>query len=171
MIKRHLEQPLLHAAAQYPVVTVTGPRQSGKTTLVRSAFRNHDYVSLENPDQRAFALEDPRGFLGQFKKGAVLDEVQRAPDLFSYIQGIVDRQDAPGQFILTGSQNFLLLNKISQSLAGRSSILHLHPFTRSELLGRKTIHPESIGRKTAHVRPTRDDLFNVLFKGFHKKNH
>src|SRR6266478_4161670 len=99
MIARHLSKTLKAAAKHYPVVTVTGPRQSGKTTLVRSAFPNHDYVSLEDPDHRTFALEDPRGFLDQFSGNVILDEVQRSPDLFSYIQGIVDRADKAGQFI------------------------------------------------------------------------
>jgi predicted AAA+ superfamily ATPase len=171
MIRRHLEDPLRVAAGQYPIVTVTGPRQSGKTTLVRSVFPHHNYVSLEDPDQRAFALEDPRGFLNQFKAGAVLDEVQRAPDLFSYLQGIVDADDSPGRFILTGSQNFLLMHKISQSLAGRCSVLHLLPFTRSELLGRKPMDSRAIGRTIPRRKPTGDDPFDVLLKGFYPRIH
>ena len=171
MIKRHLEDPLRVAAGQYPIVTVTGPRQSGKTTLVRSVFPHHDYVSLEDPDQRAFALEDPRGFLNQFKAGAVLDEVQRAPDLFSYLQGIVDADDSPGRFILSGSQNFLLMHKISQSLAGRCAILHLLPFTRSELLRRKPMDLRAIGRTIPRRKPTGDDPFDVLLKGFYPRIH
>ena len=107
------------AAAQYPVVSVNGPRQSGKTTLLRNAFPRHRYVSLESPDERTFALEDPRGFLGRFDGPAILDEAQRAPDLFSYIQSIVDDDPAPGRFLLSGSRNFLLMQRISQSLAGR----------------------------------------------------
>lgn len=117
-----------------PFVTVLGPRQSGKTTLVRSLFGDYDYVSLETPDSRDFALEDPRGFLNQFSGGVVLDEVQRAPDLLSYIQDIVDARDEPGQFVLTGSQNFLLLEQVTQSLAGRTAVFHLLPFSRAELL-------------------------------------
>jgi len=96
MIPRHMARTLRAAAREYPVVTLTGPRQSGKTTLVRAAFPRHRYASLEDPDTRAFAAEDPRGFLGQFPGKVILDEVQRVPDLFSYLQGIVDREDRPG---------------------------------------------------------------------------
>ena len=118
MIPRHLAATVGRATAQYPVVSVNGPRQSGKTTL-RNAFPRHRYVSLESPDERTFALEDPRGFLGRFDRPAILDEAQRAPDLSSYIQSIVDDDPAPGRFLLSGSRNFLLMQRISQSLAGR----------------------------------------------------
>jgi hypothetical protein len=127
MIPRTLATSLRKAARGFPVVSVTGPRQSGKTTLVRSEFKDYAYVSLELPDQRAFAMEDPRGFLAQFHGPVILDEAQRAPDLFSYIQAEVDEKQLPGRFILTGSQNFLLLERISQSLAGRCAVLHLPP--------------------------------------------
>ena len=130
MIPRALSRKLRAAAAQFPVVTLTGPRQSGKTTLVRHEFRDHAYVSLELPDQRAFALEDPRWFLAQFDSPVVFDEVQRAPELFSYIQVLVDERDRPGRFVLTGTQNFLILQSVSQSLAGRCAVLHLLPFSR-----------------------------------------
>jgi predicted AAA+ superfamily ATPase len=133
MKTRILTPDLLRLAGQYPVVTLTGPRQSGKTTLCRSVFNNHDYASLEDPGNRSFAINDPRGFLAQFKRGAVLDEIQRAPDLVSYIQGIVDVQQQPGQFILTGSQQFEVANTINQSLAGRTALLRLLPFSFSEL--------------------------------------
>ena len=119
MIQRTLQQKIRKASHNYPVLTITGPRQSGKTTLARATFADYKYISLEDLEVRAFALEDPRGFLGQFKNNVILDEVQRTPDLFSYIQTIVDAEDRPGRFILTGSQNFLLLNSISQTLAGR----------------------------------------------------
>jgi len=170
-LKRHLARKLLADAKRYPVVTVTGPRQSGKTTLVRSVFADRSYVSLENPDHRAFALEDPRGFLNQFPEGVVLDEVQRAPDLFSYIQTLVDERDKPGQFILTGSQNFLLMQRIGQSLAGRCSVLHLLPFARSELLGRPPLSPGKLGRSTPPPDEPADNLFEVLFKGFYPRIH
>lgn len=171
MIPRHLEKTLLHAATQYPVVSVTGPRQSGKTTLVRSAFPDYGYVSLESPDHRAFALEDPRGFLAQFSGNAILDEVQRAPDLFSYIQGVVDEENRPGRFVLTGSHNFLLLQRISQSLAGRCSILHLLPLARTELTARRPMEIADIGQAVPSVPSGRDDCWEVLFKGFYPRIH
>jgi len=171
LIQRHLTSALRQAAQRYPIVTLTGPRQSGKTTLVRATFPMHPYISLEDPDRRAFALEDPRGFLRQFDRGAVLDEVQRVPDLFSYLQTNVDADDTPGRFILTGSQNFLLMQKISQSLAGRSAILHLWPFTRSELLDRESLAPRSIGRALPRSHTTGDDLFDVMWRGFYPRIH
>jgi len=173
MIKRTLTTKLSEAARQFPVVTVTGPRQSGKTTLVKAVFKNLEYVSLELPDQRQFALEDPRGFLSQFNGPVILDEVQRAPDLFSYIQGIVDeRTDMVGQFILTGSQNFLLLQSISQSLAGRCAVLHLLPFSLAELTRRKSIDIETLGKTLPkNLRPPRTGLMETLFTGFYPRIH
>jgi len=132
MIARTLENKLKLLYTKFPVITVTGPRQSGKTTLIKEVFKNLPYVSLENPDDRAFALEDPRGFLNNYPKGAIFDEVQRVPQLFSYIQGLVDA-DPSIKFILSGSQNFLLSEQISQSLAGRVGILKLLPFSMFEL--------------------------------------
>ncbi|MEM1202331.1 MAG: ATP-binding protein [Acidobacteriota bacterium] len=121
------------SALGYPVVAVTGPRQSGKTTLVRALFPKRPYVSLENLDDLDFATTDPRGFLGQFPDGAVLDEVQRAPQLFSYLQGHVDGDGRMGLFVLTGSQQFGLHEKITQSLAGRVAMVQLLPFAYAEL--------------------------------------
>jgi hypothetical protein len=115
------------------VVTVTGPRQSGKTTLVKNTFPDLPYVNLEAPDVRDFAIRDPRAFLSQYPKGAILDEVQRAPDLFSYIQTLVDEHDRKGEFILTGSHQLLLHQGLAQSLAGRVAILLLLPMSLSEL--------------------------------------
>jgi predicted AAA+ superfamily ATPase len=172
MLKRTLEIKLKEAAKQYPVITLTGPRQSGKTTLVKMAFPDHDYRSLEEPDHRSFAKEDPRGFLSQFSEKVILDEIQRAPDLFSYIQTIVDTKDISGQFILTGSQNFLLLQKVSQSLAGRCAVLHLLPFSLSELRKRKPLSVDAIGRKLPGKNRTLDDeLSSVLFNGFYPRIH
>jgi predicted AAA+ superfamily ATPase len=172
MIKRTLESTLHRTAGQYPVVTVTGPRQSGKTTLVRKAFGRHDYVSLEDPDQRGFALEDPRGFFAQFSGPVILDEVQRAPDLFSYVQTSVDKDDSSGRFILSGSQNFLLLKSVSQSLAGRCAILHLLPFSLNELEGRRPIKVSSIGRGLPRRRAAGDaDVMETLFRGFYPRIH
>ena len=134
MIPRRLNQKLNELAGYYPVVALTGPRQSGKTTLCRMAFPDKPYVSLENLDIREFAVNDPRGFLETYADGAILDEIQNAPDLFSYLQGDVDERGEPGRFILTGSQQFGLLQAISQSLAGRCGFLALLPPDLSELL-------------------------------------
>lgn len=132
MIERTLASKLISLAQKFQVITLTGPRQSGKTTLVRSAFPALPYVSLEEPDIRQIALTDPRGFLSNYPAGAILDEIQNTPELFSYIQRIVD-EDRQIQFILTGSSNFLLMEKISQTLAGRTAVLHLLPFSFKEL--------------------------------------
>ncbi len=132
MIKRNIKDKLLYLATKFPVVTVTGPRQSGKTTLVRDSFPDKKYVSLEELDNRNFAFEDPRGFLKTYPN-AIIDEAQKVPELFSYIQTAVDKDKIPGQYILTGSQNFLLFEKITQSLAGRVAILKLLPFTYDEI--------------------------------------
>lgn len=132
MIERTLTKKMIALSQKFQVITLTGPRQSGKTTLVKSAFPSQPYVSLEDPDIRQIALSDPRGFLSNFKEGAILDEIQHTPDLFSYIQSIVDN-DRKIQFILTGSSNFLSMEKIGQTLAGRTAILQLLPFSYEEL--------------------------------------
>lgn len=132
-VRRNLQGPLTELASDYPVVAVTGPRQSGKTTLCRQAFPDKPYVSLEALDNRRYAVDDPRGFLQEYREGAILDEVQRVPDLFSYLQGEVDERPEPGRFILTGSQHFGLTEAITQSLAGRIAILHLLPPSLDEL--------------------------------------
>lgn len=133
MIQREAESLLRTLAQEFKAVAVVGPRQSGKTTLVRSVFADKPYVSLENPDTRAFATQDTRSFLAQFPLGAVLDEAQRVPDLFSYLQQVLDDSPERGKFILTGSNSFLLQENISQSLAGRIAYLNLLPFTLNEL--------------------------------------
>lgn len=132
-IPRHLTAVLRSAAAEFPVVSVTGPRQSGKTTLLRRHFPDHAHVSLEDPLERAEALEDPRGFLARFPGPLVLDEAQHAPALFSYLLLAVDDDPSPGRFVLAGSQNFLRMPKITQSLAGRVRVTRLMPFSRAEL--------------------------------------
>ncbi|MBX3183857.1 MAG: ATP-binding protein [Polyangiaceae bacterium] len=129
---RTLHATLVRAATQYPVVTLTGPRQSGKTTLCRMAFPEHAYVSLEPLDTREFAAQDPRGFLAQFAGGVILDEAQRAPALFSYLQETVDRDPRKGRFIVSGSENLTLAGAVSQSLAGRTAMLVLLPFSLEE---------------------------------------
>jgi predicted AAA+ superfamily ATPase len=133
MIKRNAEKSILHLATQFKVVAVIGPRQSGKTTLVRHLFKNKKYVNFENPDMRLFALDDPRGFLSSYADGAIFDEVQRVPEIFSYLQQIADETSEPGKFILTGSNNFLLQQNISQSLAGRVGYLKLLPLSIDEV--------------------------------------
>jgi predicted AAA+ superfamily ATPase len=133
MIDRSLAPVLLQRAELYPVVTVTGPRQSGKSTLCRALFQDRPYRTMESPDSREYALRDPRGFLAAVANGAILDEVQKAPDLLSYLQEEVDRNNRPGRFILTGSENLALSQAVSQSLAGRTGILHLLPCTHQEI--------------------------------------
>lgn len=131
-IEREVSDKLLKLSKKYPVISLTGPRQSGKTTLVKKTFPKMKYYSLENPDNLEFALSDPRSFLNQSADGMIIDEAQKAPELFSYIQEIVDTSNKSGMYILTGSQNFLLLEKITQSLAGRTAILKLLPFSQTE---------------------------------------
>jgi predicted AAA+ superfamily ATPase len=146
MIERTLASKVTSLAQKFQVITLTGPRQSGKTTLVRATFPDLPYVSLEEPDIRQIALTDPRGFLSNYPNGVILDEIQNTPELFSYIQRIVD-ENRQIQFILTGSSNFLLMEKISQTLAGRTAVLHLLPFSLQEL------------------EPLTDSYENMIFKG------
>lgn len=133
IVPRDLGQTLQRLAGQFPVIAITGPRQSGKTTLARQTFPNKPYVSLEDPTELAFAQSDPRGFLQRYTAGAIFDEAQRWPDLFSYLQGIVDEDRAPGRFVLTGSQQFGLMAGVTQSLAGRVGLTRLLPLALSEL--------------------------------------
>jgi len=133
MILRQAASFLQSLAKGYPILAVTGPRQSGKTTLAQSTFPDKPYVSLEDLDTRAFATEDPRGFLARYPTGAILDEAQRCPGLFSYLQTRVDADRRMGEFVLTGSQQFGLLSNITQTLAGRVGLLQLLPFSWQEL--------------------------------------
>ncbi len=133
MIRRDLTDRLIEAARGSPAVTLTGPRQSGKSTLCRAVFPKLAYVNLEAPDVRSFATEDPRAFLAQYPDGAVIDEIQRCPELPSYLQGIIDEDPRPGKWILTGSQDLALLESVSQSLAGRVAVLHLLPLSYPEV--------------------------------------
>ena len=158
MIERNITPVLQHLASQYPVVALTGPRQSGKTTLAKSLFFDKPYVTLEDPDTRLYAADDPRGFLAQYAEGAILDEIQRAPELASYLQGIVDADPRPGRFILTGSHQFELMTQVSQSLAGRTAVLRLLPFTLGE-----------VRRLSGDV--TSPDLAQTLLTGFYPRIH
>jgi len=142
MINRSASSALLELARGFPIVAVTGPRQSGKTTLVQAVFSHKAYVSLEEPDKLELISSDPRGFLGGYPDGAVIDEAQRYPALFSYLQTQVDREKRPGLFILTGSQHFGLLSGVRQSLAGRAGLLQLLPFSIAELQASKVPIPE-----------------------------
>jgi predicted AAA+ superfamily ATPase len=151
---RDLTATLQRQCRQFPVIAVTGPRQSGKTTLVRQVFSGKPYVSLEDPIELAFAQADPRGFLQRFAQGAIFDEAQRWPDLFSYLQGMVDTDRTPGRFVLTGSQQFGLMAGVTQSLAGRVGLTRLLPLALSELgLAKPTAKAQSV------------DLYNQLWRG------
>jgi len=150
MIQRTLQSKLKELAGYYPVVMVTGPRQSGKTTLCRMTWPERQYVSLEALDSRDFARNDPRGFLAEFSHDVIIDEVQHVPELFNYLQSYVDDQPDPGRFIMTGSQHFGLSQSISQSLAGRCGILALLPPSLEELRGFSNVP---------------SDLFSLLWQG------
>lgn len=154
MITRHAQIHLNRLIQQYPVVTVTGPRQSGKTTLCKT-LKNYSYVSLESLDQRRLAKEDPRGFISQYKGNVIIDEIQYCPELMAYIQVQVDETNGPGQFVLTGSQQFELMANLTQSLAGRTAIIQLLPFSLSEL---NKVNPVI-------------DLETSLFTGFYPRIH
>jgi hypothetical protein len=132
-VKRTIESSIKYYAKKYPVLAVTGPRQSGKTTMLKTMFPKYTYISLENPDLREFATLDPNGFFEYYSGNLILDEVQRTPALFSYIQTLVDASGKMGQFILSGSQNFHLMQHITQSLAGRVALFKLLPFDFTEL--------------------------------------
>lgn len=132
-VQRYVSAKIIEMAKHFKVVAITGPRQSGKTTLVKELFNNYTYVSLENPDTRLYAEEDPRGFLNQYSAPVILDEVQRTPKLLSYIQEVVDLSAKKGQYILTGSNNLLLQEQISQTLAGRAAYVPLLPFSVNEI--------------------------------------
>ncbi len=140
-ISRTITDYMLSQGKKFPVLGLTGPRQSGKTTLLRNIFKDYDYVSLETPDNRTFASEDPQGFLNRYKKRVILDEVQQVPELFSYIQSRVDESPEMGQYILSGSQNFQLMENISQTLAGRIVLFKLLPLDFKELKTRSLLNP------------------------------
>ena len=150
IISKHIQR----LATQYPVVTITGPRQSGKTTLCKKLFADLDYVTLEDLSNRAFASEDPQGFLARYNSGVILDEIQRVPSLLSYIQGVVDVKDQNGLFILTGSQQLELMDSVNQSLAGRTAIAKLLPLSYHEIYRQQETLPA---------------LESVLYYGFYPR--
>ncbi|MDQ2719467.1 MAG: ATP-binding protein [Bacteroidota bacterium] len=140
-ITRTITKFIRQQQTKFPILGITGPRQSGKTTLLRHIFKDFTYVSLENPDARTFATDDPNGFLKKYDSNVILDEVQRVPALFSYIQTLVDESKKTGQFILSGSQNFHLLNNITQTLAGRVALFKLLPLDFNELKNEHLLAP------------------------------
>ena len=154
-IPRLLVKELKRSTKEYPVTAILGPRQSGKTTLAKKAFPKKRYISMEDLDNREFCLQDPKGFLKTYSSGTIIDEVQRTPHLLSYIQTKVDRDRKKGQFILTGSNQFLLEEKLTQSLAGRVSLLRLLPLSMKELGSRKELK----------------NLNHLIFKGFYPQLH
>ena len=155
MIFRDISNSILKLATQYPVITITGPRQSGKTTIVKHLFPQKKYSNLENLETRTFAKDDPVGFLKGFPDGAIIDEIQRVPELLSFIQVFVDDKKQNGLFILTGSNNFLLLNTISQSLAGRTAIVKLLPLSINEI--------------NAHFKTEPIEAIDFIYKGFYPR--
>ncbi|MBG6112233.1 putative AAA+ superfamily ATPase [Flavobacterium sp. CG_23.5] len=151
-VDRAIVKQMLFFKDKYPILALTGPRQSGKTTLLKEVFPDYTYLSLENPDLRAFAENDPNGFFEKYSKYCIFDEVQRVPQLFSYLQNIVDDSKIMGQFILSGSQNFHLINNIAQSLAGRVALFKLLPFDFNEM-------------KSANLLS--NDYIKAMIKGFY----
>lgn len=156
MITRDIKNELAQCANEYPAVTIFGPRQSGKTTLAKTQFPHLPYFSFEDPDIRLRAEQDPRTLLKEFSKGAILDEVQRAPDILSYLQGAIDDDPTPGKFILTGSHQPLVHQAVTQSLAGRTAVLELLPFSLQEL--------------RAYHRPE-VSAFSHILQGFYPRLH
>lgn len=172
MYQRVIESHIRKALAEYPVVALTGPRQSGKTYLLRRRFSDYRYVLLDEIDKRQYAQSDPRGFLAQFTGPVIIDEAQRVPELFSYLLALVDSSEESGRFILSGSQNFLLLESITQSLSGRVAVTHLLPLSLDELAFRP---PISISDLEAGRLPSdsgfQKDLFETLITGGYPRIH
>lgn len=171
MIRRALAPKLASIAKQFPVAVLTGPRQSGKTTLAKATFPEYSYVSLESLDNRDFAAKDPRGFLAKYSAKVIIDEAQKAPDLLSYVQAAVDEDAAPGRYILTGSQQFHLLARVSQSLAGRAAYLRLLPFSLSELSGTRALDPSAYHGPAQGEHPRGLELDALLFQGLYPRIH
>lgn len=156
MIQRSIIEKISEQLGYFPVITLTGTRQCGKSTLLKEGLKGFGYVSLEDPDVRSIAASDPKGFLNGLKLPVIIDEAQYVPELFSYIQTIVDSMDKCGQIVLSGSHNFLLMEKISQSLAGRAAVLKLAPFSIRELL-------------KAGVLP--EDIDEIMYRGMYPRIH
>jgi predicted AAA+ superfamily ATPase len=158
MIQRDASTKIKQLAKKFPAVGLLGPRQSGKTTLAKEMFPKKPYISFENQDNILLVTKDPRAFLDQYKTGAIFDEIQRVPQLLSYLQGVIDDQpNKVGLFIITGSQNLLLLESISQTLAGRIAFIHLLPFSFTESIKQFIIHSEL--SETGNIRPS-SSIFN-----------
>lgn len=156
MITRKIQKELIICSKEYPAVTILGPRQSGKTTLCKMAFPDHEYCSLEEPDARRQAQKDPKGLLGGFSGGVILDEIQRVPQLLSYLQGIIDANPQSGRFVLTGSHQPHVHHAVSQSLAGRTAMLELLPFSIDEI---------------AQYNRKADSPYEMIIKGFYPRLH
>ncbi len=172
--KRFLEEKLREALQHFPSVTIIGPRQSGKTVLVKKTLPHYSYINLEDPEMRSFAQEDPRGLISHHtSKGLILDEVQRVPEILSYIQLIIDHNPQPGRFVLTGSGRFQLMKGITQSLAGRTLFLTLLPFSLRELLDLSPMPLEELGETPPERHPPfslEEILFKGLFPPIHHRN-
>lgn len=174
MIPRHLAPYILKYSKEYPILALVGPRQSGKTTLARALFPSYKYLSLENLDLRQQAAEDPRGFFQDFGQYLILDEVQRVPELFPYLQELVDTRQESAQYILTGSSQFLLIDSMTQSLAGRIITFKLFPLTYTELYEYQAdANFESVFR-TRHshrVKIDQEHLYQMIWQGFYPRIH
>jgi predicted AAA+ superfamily ATPase len=174
MIPRHIAPYISKYSKEYPVLALVGPRQSGKTTLAKALFSSYKYISLENLDFRQQAAEDPRGFLNDHGQYLILDEVQRVPELFPYLQELVDTRQDPAQYILTGSPQFLLIESITQSLAGRIVTFKLFPLTYTELFHYPAdARFESVFR-TRHLNRSKIDqekLYQIIWQGFYPRIH
>lgn len=173
MIERALKTKLSESIKKYPVVTLTGPRQSGKSTLLRYSFPEYNYVSLEDPDMRLFASSDPRGFIATYADKTIIDEAQRVPSLFSYLQTHTDREGREGMYLLAGSHNFLLMESIGQSLAGRTAVFKLLPFSHSEMRA-GDILPQSVDMeifKGAYPRVYDKNIFPTDFYPFYVQTY
>jgi len=152
LIKRQLATHIKNAATYYPIISVAGPRQAGKSTMLKEVFPDYEYVSLEDPDMYAMASSDARGFFDRYKEGVIIDEAQKVPELFSFMQGIVDKKRTPGRFVLSGSQNYLMHRNITQSLAGRIDLSTLYPLDFEEM---------------SYIPHWDEDIEQVILNGFY----